>query len=199
MDDPEGDVGVRLKVVRQLYGISQRELARRAGVTNATISFIEQGRVSPSVSSLSKILGAVSMSLPDFFSLELSEPKQIFFRGGDMPDIGRGRISCRLFGDLERRSEMSLLWKVFPVGQNSSFSLEAAQGEVGGVVVAGNLEVTIGSDVALLNTGDGYYFNARRPHRFRNTGNRDCVVVSAITPAYKQPGTDDSPAEEDKR
>ncbi len=48
------DTGSRLKLVRESYKLSQRELARRSGVTNATISLIEQNRVSPSVSSLKK-------------------------------------------------------------------------------------------------------------------------------------------------
>jgi len=40
------DVGAHLKAVRQMYGLSQRELAKRAGVTNGLISLIEQNRVS---------------------------------------------------------------------------------------------------------------------------------------------------------
>ena len=35
------DVGARLRVIRMQKGMSQRELARRAGVTNATVSLIE--------------------------------------------------------------------------------------------------------------------------------------------------------------
>jgi transcriptional regulator with XRE-family HTH domain len=46
------DVGAHLRAVRTMYGLSQRELAKRAGVTNGLISLIEQNRVSPSVSSL---------------------------------------------------------------------------------------------------------------------------------------------------
>ena len=53
--------------------MSQRELARRAGVTNGLISLIEQNRVSPSVSSLKKVLDGVPMSLAEFFTLDLSE------------------------------------------------------------------------------------------------------------------------------
>ncbi|WP_444935526.1 helix-turn-helix domain-containing protein [Microbulbifer sp. JMSA004] len=187
MDDPEEDVGARLKMVRHIYGISQRELARRAGMTNATISFIELGKVSPSVGSLQKILGAIPMSLTDFFSLEMSGAKQIFFRGSEVPDIGHGTVSCRLFGGAKANCGMSLLWKVFPAGDDAGFSLESAEGEIGGVVVSGDLEVTVGSDFALLSTGDGYYFDAQRPHRFRNTGRCDCVVVSAMMPAYGHP------------
>jgi DNA-binding XRE family transcriptional regulator len=41
------DVGAHLKAVRKMHGLSQRELAKRAGVTNGTISLIEQNRVSP--------------------------------------------------------------------------------------------------------------------------------------------------------
>ena len=56
------DVAARLKAVRQMHGLSQRELAKRAGVTNGMISLIEQGRVSPSVASLKKVLDGLPMT-----------------------------------------------------------------------------------------------------------------------------------------
>ena len=65
------DVGSHLKAVRTMYGLSQRELAKRAGVTNGTISLIEQNRVSPSISSLKKVLDGIPMSLAEFFTLDL--------------------------------------------------------------------------------------------------------------------------------
>jgi len=40
------DVGARLQTIRTLKGLSQRELAKRAGVTNSTISMIEKNSVS---------------------------------------------------------------------------------------------------------------------------------------------------------
>ncbi|MBP8195099.1 MAG: helix-turn-helix transcriptional regulator, partial [Azonexus sp.] len=46
---PALDVGVRLQSIRKLKGLSQRELAKRAGVTNSTISMIEKNSVSPSI------------------------------------------------------------------------------------------------------------------------------------------------------
>ena len=61
------DIGASLKAVRKLKGLSQRELAKRAGVTNSTISMIEKNSVSPSVSSLKKVLAGIPMSLVDFF------------------------------------------------------------------------------------------------------------------------------------
>ena len=41
------DIGARLQLVRKSKGLSQRELAKRVGVTNSTISLIEQNKVSP--------------------------------------------------------------------------------------------------------------------------------------------------------
>ena len=65
------DVGVRLQSIRKLKGLSQRELAKRAGVTNSTISMIEKNSVSPSISSLKKVLDGIPISLADFFTLDL--------------------------------------------------------------------------------------------------------------------------------
>ena len=73
------DVGTHLKAVRQMYGLSQRELAKRAGVTNGLISLIEQNRVSPSVSSLKKVLDGIPMALADFFTMDLGGKPQVFF------------------------------------------------------------------------------------------------------------------------
>ena len=90
------DVGGHLKAVRMMYGLSQRELAKRAGVTNGTISLIEQNRVSPSVSSLKKVLDGVPMSLADFFTLDLQETPQVFYARDELADIGDRDVSLRL-------------------------------------------------------------------------------------------------------
>ena len=65
----EPDIGPRLKAVRENQGMSQRELAKRTGVSNATISLIEQNRTSPSVGLLKKVLDGIPISLADFFAL----------------------------------------------------------------------------------------------------------------------------------
>ena len=86
------DVGGHLKAVRIMYGLSQRELAKRAGVTNGTISLIEQNRVSPSVSSLKKVLDGIPMSLAEFFTLDLHTSPQVFYSrvGGQVRVLGAG-------------------------------------------------------------------------------------------------------------
>ncbi|MFK4980020.1 helix-turn-helix domain-containing protein, partial [Klebsiella pneumoniae] len=50
------DVGQRLRQLRLEAGLSQRALAKKAGVSNATISMVEANQVSPSISALKQIL-----------------------------------------------------------------------------------------------------------------------------------------------
>ena len=96
------DVGARLRSVRTTFGMSQRELARRAGVTNGLISLIEQNRVSPSVSSLKKVLDGVPMSLAEFFTLDLSATPQAFFSADDLVELGNPEVSLRLVAELPK-------------------------------------------------------------------------------------------------
>ena len=49
--------------------MSQRFLAKRAGVTNSTISLIESNQVNPSVGALKRILDGIPIGLAEFFSL----------------------------------------------------------------------------------------------------------------------------------
>jgi transcriptional regulator with XRE-family HTH domain len=90
------DVGGRLRTVRISFGLSQRALARRAGVTNGLISLIEQNRVSPSVSSLKKVLDGVPMSLAEFFTMDLTVAPQTFFGSEELVELGNEEVSLRL-------------------------------------------------------------------------------------------------------
>ena len=58
----------------------------------------------------------------------------------------------------------------------------AHEGEEGGVILSGRLEVTVGETARILGVGDAYYFNSKQPHRFRNAGNEVCTLVSSCSP-----------------
>ena len=54
----------------------------------------------------------------------------------------------------------------------------------GGIVVAGELEVTVGNEVRVLKAGDADPFDSRRLHRIRNIGDRPAEVMPAYSPPY---------------
>ena len=176
------DVGGHLKAVRTLYGLSQRELAKRAGVTNGTISLIEQNRVSPTVSSLKKVLDGIPMSLAEFFTLDLQASPQLFYAREELVDLGDGNVSLRLVAAKRPNRAMSIMHERYRPGADTGTDMLRHQGEEGGVVINGTVELTVGSQSRLLNTGDAYYFHSTVPHRFRNAGPGVCEIISASTP-----------------
>ena len=178
------NVGARLQAVRKMKGLSQRELAKRVGVTNSTISLIEQNRVSPSVGSLKKVLDGIPMSLAEFFTLELetAETEAVFFRADEQPDLGSNGIRYFLIGAGRRNRQMEILREVMPPGTDTGEEMLTHDGEEGGVVVQGKLELTVGGERRERSPGEGYYFESRRPHRFRSVGDDDLIIVSANTP-----------------
>lgn len=179
------DIGARLRAVREARGLSQRELAARAGLTNGTISLIEQNKTSPSVASLKKVLDALPMALSAFFSPEgVADAPRPFYAASELTEIappGLGGVSLRQVGDAARGA-LQILHERYPPGADTGPELLAHEAEEGGVVIAGVVEVTVGDQTRVLNPGDGYLFDSRLPHRFRNIGETECVIVSACTP-----------------
>jgi transcriptional regulator with XRE-family HTH domain len=177
------DIGVRLQAVRKSKGLSQRELAKRVGVTNSTISLIEQNKVSPSISSLKKVLDGIPISLADFFTMDLAHTGDSpFYAAGEQPDVGNNDIHYFLVGQHRANRQMCILREVMPPGTDTGETMLSHDGEEGGVVVQGQVELTVGDQVRVLGPGEAYYFESRQPHRFRNVGRDEAILVSANTP-----------------
>jgi len=176
------DVGTRLRGVRLLYGLSQRELARRAGVTNGLISLIEQNRVSPSVGSLKKVLDGVPMTLAEFFTIDVGAAPRIFYGDDDLVEIGTDEVSLRLVAAQRAARQLTILRERYAPGAATGDDALTHRGEEGGVVVRGRIELTVGGSTRVLTPGEAYYFSSTIPHRFRNVGREPCEIISASTP-----------------
>ena len=153
-------VGPKLRVLRARLGLSQRALARKAGIPSSTVSLIESGKSSPSVGSLKRLLDAAGLSLGEFFSQDSDPRPRVFFQP----------------------SSLQILHETYQPGADSGRVPLSHKGEEGGLLISGRLEVTVGDQIRVLKPGDGYLFSSLLPHRFRNPGREPCVVVSACTP-----------------
>jgi transcriptional regulator with XRE-family HTH domain len=176
------DVGGRLRYVRERYNLSQRELAKRSGVPNSTISLIEANKVNPSIGALKRILDGVPIGLAEFFAIEPDKPRKIFYAAEELTEIGKGGISYRQVGENLVGRALQILKERYEPGADTGRVPLVHDGEEGGIIISGRLEVTVDSERRILGPGDAYYFESRRPHRFRCIGPVPCEVVSACTP-----------------
>jgi transcriptional regulator with XRE-family HTH domain len=176
-------IGERLRANRERAGLSQRALAKKVGVGNATISLIEQDKLNPSVGLLKRVLDGIPLSIAEFFSQQDAPRPQIFYARADFTEISSQRgISFRQLGRRSALRQLQILSETYQPRADTGVLRLQHEGQEGGVVLRGRLEVTVGDETRVLRAGDGYYFDSSTPHRFRNVGDEPCRVISACTP-----------------
>ncbi len=176
------NAGQQLRTIREMYGLSQRALAKKAGVTNGIISMIEQNRNSPSLATLKKILDAIPISFSEFFTLGLNDQQKIVYKADELVEIGSSGFSFKQIGTDLKKKTMQILHEKIEPGADSGDEMLRHDSEEGGIVVQGLLELTVCGEAHTLGPGDAYYFDSRLPHRFRNIGKEQLEIVSACSP-----------------
>ena len=176
------DLGVRLRFVRTARNLSQRELAKRTGVTNSTISLIESGDMNPSVGTLKRVLDGIPVTLGEFFSLVPEGDEKIFYRANELLTFEQGGVVFRQVGAPSCRRTLQILRENYAFGADTGAAVYAHEGEEGGFVLQGRIEITVGERQEILEPGDAYHFDSRQPHRFRCLSSEGCEIISACTP-----------------
>jgi transcriptional regulator with XRE-family HTH domain len=176
------DIGSRLRRAREKAGISQRALAKRAGITNSTISLMESNGTNPSIGALKRVLDAMSVSLSDFFAMDEPSHQQSFYRASELAEIGKGLVSLRQVGRSMAGRRLQILSETWQPGADTGRISITHEGEEGGVVISGFLEITVDDERRILGPGDAYSFDSRRPHRVRCVGDEPARCISACTP-----------------
>ena len=105
-----------------------------------------------------------------------------FYGHDELSEISTGPISYLQIGSDLSNSQLQILYERYEPGADTGQSMFSHDAEEGGIIIKGRLEVTVGEQVRTLSAGDAYRFSSKLPHRFRNTGNEDCLIVSACTP-----------------
>lgn len=174
-------------------GLSQRQLAEAAEVPHGQISMVETNKSSPSVATLRKILGGLGIGMSEFFEPESNQAGEVFFTPDQLKDLTSriysdrvdtiGRLTLRQVGNA-RDHGLQILHETYEPGADTGPDMLSHPASEGGIVVSGELEVTVGDRAKVLKAGDAYLFHSQEPHRFRNVSDRVAVVISACTPPY---------------
>jgi transcriptional regulator with XRE-family HTH domain len=189
----DDDVPRRLRAERERRGMSLRELARRLAISPSAVSQIETGRARPSVATLWAIVTELGMSLDDLFQQETGAEHRgardatavragpvVTERTREAIRLATGVRWERLTADAD--PDVDFIWVDYEVGGSSSpdDSLVRHAGREYGLVLTGELEVTVGFETSVLGPGDSISFESTTPHRLRNVGDEPVTGVWVV-------------------
>lgn len=179
-------IGGRLRHLRQLRGMGLRELAKAAGCSPSFLSRVENGVVSPSLSTLHSIVTALDTNIAELFAEETAEPEWIS-RQGRRPVIemdparkGTGLYLERLIPYAKGHLLQANIHVVAPGGESDGAISHLGQ-ELG-YVLEGQLDLTLEGETYRVHTGDSFFFDSQRAHGYRNPGPGTARIIWVNTP-----------------
>jgi transcriptional regulator with XRE-family HTH domain len=186
----EADVSKRLRELRMSLGHSLRALADMSGVAVNTLSLIENGRVSPSVSTLQRVALTLGVPMAAFFETEPSHSdiahahadgrRNVAFAHGFLEDLGAGMV--------DRTIEPFLITLNPHADSGSTPIVHTGQEFV--YCLEGRLDYYIEDNAYPLGPGDSLLFEAHLPHRWLNAQPEPSRAVLVLCP----PGGQNRPA-----
>lgn len=162
------DVGGSVRRLRETRGYSLRTLADKSGLAINTLCLIENGKSSPSVSTLQQLAMALEIPITTLFETEASEKNIAYvkvdhrpratFEHGILEDLGAGsRIrAVEPFVVTQEPAAGSGPQEIVHTGYEFIYCLD------------GRITYTIEGFSYLLEPGDSLLFEAHLPHHWQN-------------------------------
>jgi transcriptional regulator with XRE-family HTH domain len=168
--------------LREQKALSARQVAELAGVSAAYLSRLENGRVSPTVATLSRLVSAMGETMATLFQEPPGEHPTVVRVGERHLMRTRGVLDSQVTPGWAKRLE--ILESLVEPGQGSSSRLHTHAGEEECVLVLeGELDLWLGTERHHLTTGDSATFDCRTPHRWRNPSAEPSRVLWIFSPA----------------
>jgi len=177
----ETAVGERIKTLREEKGFTLREMARRTGVSPASLSLLERDRTSPTLATLRKILDALGTSFGTFFAEERS-PEGPVFRAQRMRTIRDADRTITFLLPKARGVRIQCAREIF--NPHEKPEMETHQFDVGGYLAEGGpiLIQIEGRGQWTMGKGDAFYVPAGTKHRAINKGKKRAILFTFYYP-----------------
>ena len=171
------DVGAQLRALRQQRGLSLRTLAELCDLSPNTISLIERGESSPSVSTLHRLATALGVHITAFFEGHAEPVQAVLTRAAERSRSGNAQVLLESLGTgLEEQSLEPFLVTMKP-GADSGQQIMMHSGQEMVYCLQGEVEYEVASQPYRLAAGDTLLFQARLPHRWRNPGSSPAIFL----------------------
>lgn len=176
------ELGQRIREVRRKKGMTLRDAAVEAGVSESFLSQVERGLANPSVASLRRIADAMHEPVASFFVGE--PPSGMVVRAKDRRRLVHpmGMLEDYLLTPPTAR-RLQIIYCVAGPGEGAGHELYTHTADEECVVVlSGRLEVSIADETYSLDTGDALLLDPKSPHGFSNPGPESATMLWVQTP-----------------
>ena len=173
-------LGEKLRQLRGERNISQRDLARQAGLSPNSISLIERDETSPSVATLQSLAGALNVRMSYFFEEE-APTSILHIRSGARPQITSEGVIIEGVGKTLPFQELEpFLLTLEPKAGSGGERQVVHSGHEFVYCLNGKIEYVIDGKVFIMETGDILIFEATLPHLWRNPFNSEAKFLLVL-------------------
>ena len=180
-------IGFQLRRERRLKGMTLKDVAAKAGVSESLISKVENNVAAPSLSTLHRIAKALQTSISALFVMDESLD-QVVLRPDERPVAGKVQsmvewdgIEAEIIAPFEKGRMLEGFIFVMEPGGHSGGELRH-EGEECGYVLEGLLELVVDGVTHILKPGDSFFFKSDKPHSYKNPGKVTARVIWINTP-----------------
>jgi transcriptional regulator with XRE-family HTH domain len=175
-------VGMRLRDLRRKANLSLETVASRSDLSVGFLSQIERGLSSPSLRVLATLADMFGVGIAALFGNQGSDQSAqqgVIIRAAERAELKlwRSGISKQLLNPTGADSKLNLFLVDMEPGGSTGEELYTHDGEEAGLVLEGEMTLTVDDETWRLKTGDSFRFASRRPHRFGNPAKRAKAVV----------------------
>jgi len=186
-------LGNQIRKYRKDKKLNLVQLAERCNISPSFLSQIERDQANPSVTTLYSISETLGVSMANMFSEPdgqsgmasralVQETAQVVRAGARKAFIFPGVGIRNEFLSPDLQKSLQMIWIVMPPNADSGESPFVHHGEECGIILQGQVETWVGEQRYVLNPGDAIYHDSRLPHRSRNIGETEAIMVVAKTP-----------------
>jgi transcriptional regulator with XRE-family HTH domain len=181
-------IGEKLRALRLKKKIGLVELGRHTGLSAAMLSKVERGKLYPTLPTLLRIALVFSVGLEYFFSDDQKRRVLAIVRRAErkrFPERPDGREISFYFESLDFAAVERKLNAYYAEFQPLP-SGKARPHHHAGVeflsVLRGKLEMRIGTEEHVLDSGDSIYFDSSVPHSYRRISQKPCSAIVVTVP-----------------
>ncbi len=179
-------VGRKLRELRNGKGLSLRALADLSGLNVNTLSLVENGKSSPSVSTLQQLALALDVPIATFFESDPSIMKAVYTPVEQRPTAAFGSTLMQNLGKDLAGSAVQPFVVSLQSGMGSGDQVIVHTGHEFVYVLSGSIHYQVGEVEYQLKAGDSLVFEAHLPHRWENDSESTAEILLILYPADKR-------------